>query len=223
MIRFDVITLFPGMFYGPFGESILKRAVEREIISLNVVDLRKFTNDNYHRVDDRPFGGGAGMVMMPDPIFKAIAHLRTPDSKVILTTPQGRPFQQGHAISLSKETHLIFICGHYEGVDERVRDALVDLEISIGDYILTNGNLAAMVIVDAITRLIPGVLDGEETLNSESFNNDLLEYPQYTRPRVYEGMEVPEVLLSGNHLAIQKWRQQQSLKRTKERRPDLLK
>lgn len=221
-MRVDVISLFPGMFYGPFGESILKRAVERNILSLNVVDLRHYTHDKHRRVDERPFGGGAGMLLMPGPIFEAVEDLRGPETKVILMTPQGTPFKQGLAVDLSKESHLILICGHYEGVDERVRQNLVDLEISIGDYILTNGNLSAMVVVDAVARLIPGVLDGEETLADESFNNDLLEYPHYTRPRVFRGMEVPEVLLSGNHAAIDAWRREQSVLRTKTRRPDLL-
>lgn len=221
-MRVDVISLFPGMFYGPFGESILKRAVERNILSLNVVDLRHYTHDKHRRVDERPFGGGAGMLLMPGPIFEAVEDLRGPETKVILMTPQGTPFKQGLAVDLSKESHLILICGHYEGVDERVRQNLVDLEISIGDYILTNGNLSAMVVVDAVARLIPGVLDGEETLADESFNNDLLEYPHYTRPRVFRDMEVPEVLLSGNHAAIDAWRREQSVLRTKTRRPDLL-
>lgn len=221
VLRVDVITLFPGMFYGPFGESILKRAVDRGIVELNVVDLRDYTDDPYRTVDERPFGGGAGMVMKIEPLDRAVQDLKTEKSQVVLMTPQGKPFQQSDAVNLANAEHLIIICGHYEGVDERVRESLVDLEISIGDYILTNGNLAAMVVTDAITRLIPGVLDGQETLDDESFNGDLLEYPHYTRPRVYKNMEVPEVLLSGNHAKIKDWRLEQAKQRTKERRPDL--
>jgi tRNA (guanine37-N1)-methyltransferase len=223
IMRIDVITLFPSMFYGPFGESILKRACDRDLIELNVVDLREYTHDKYRTVDDRPFGGGAGMVMKCEPLFEAVEDLRTEESKVIIMTPQGKKFSQQRAVSLSQESHLIFICGHYEGIDERVHEKLADLELSIGDYILTNGNLSAMVITDAICRLVPGVLDGEETLSDESFNQEgLLEYPHYTRPRVFRGMEVPEVLLSGNHKAIASWRRAQSEIRTEQRRPDLL-
>ena len=222
IMRIDVITLFPSMFYGPFGESILKRACDRKLIELNVIDLREYTHDKYRTVDDRPFGGGAGMVMKCEPLFEAVEDLRTDESKVIIMTPQGEKFSQAKAVSLSHETHLIFICGHYEGIDERVHEKLADIELSIGDYILTNGNLSAMVVTDAICRLVPGVLDGEETLSDESFNQGLLEYPHYTRPRDFRGMEVPEVLLSGNHKAIASWRQGQSEIRTEQRRPDLL-
>jgi len=222
IMRIDVITLFPSMFYGPFGESILKRACDRKLIELNVIDLREYTHDKYRTVDDRPFGGGAGMVMKCEPLFEAVEDLRTDESKVIIMTPQGETFSQARAVSLSHENHLIFICGHYEGIDERVHEKLADIELSIGDYILTNGNLSAMVITDAICRLVPGVLDGEETLSDESFNQGLLEYPHYTRPRNFRGMEVPDVLLSGNHKAIASWRQDQSEIRTEQRRPDLL-
>ncbi len=222
MMKIDVITLFPSMFYGPFGESILKRACDRELIELNVIDLREYTHDKYRTVDDRPFGGGAGMVMKCEPLFEAVEDLRTEKSKVIVMTPQGKTFNQSRAASLANESHLIFICGHYEGIDERVHEHLADIELSIGDYILTNGNLSAMVITDAICRLVPGVLDGEETLSDESFNEGLLEYPHYTRPRSFRGMDVPEVLLSGNHKAIGVWREEQSKIRTEQRRPDLL-
>ncbi len=221
-MRIDVITLFPQMFYGPFGESILKRACDRGIIELNVIDLRDYTHDKYRTVDDRPFGGGAGMVMKCEPLFEAVEALRTPEAKVVLMAPTGKRFQQSDAKALATEKHLIMICGHYEGIDERVHEALVDIELSIGDYVLTNGNLAAMVVTDAVCRLLPDVLDGEETLEDESFNEGLLEYPHYTRPRVFRGMEVPEVLLSGNHAKIKKWRQQQAVIRTEQRRPDLL-
>ncbi len=222
LLRIDVITLFPQMFYGPFGESILKRAADRGIIELNVVDLRDYTHDRYRTVDERPFGGGAGMVMKCEPLFEAVEALRTPDTKVVALCPTGKTFSQQTAKALTAEKHLIMICGHYEGIDERVHEALVDIEISIGDYVLTNGNLAAMVVTDAVCRLLPDVLDGNETLEDESFNEGLLEYPHYTRPRVFQGMEVPEVLLSGNHAEIDKWRQQQAVIRTKQRRPDLL-
>lgn len=222
LLRIDVITLFPQMFYGPFGESILKRAADRGIIELNVVDLRDYTHDRYRTVDERPFGGGAGMVMKCEPLFEAVEALRTPDTKVVALCPTGKTFSQKTAKALTAEKHLIMICGHYEGIDERVHEALVDIEISIGDYVLTNGNLAAMVVTDAVCRLLPDVLDGNETLEDESFNEGLLEYPHYTRPRVFQGMEVPEVLLSGNHAEIEKWRQQQAVIRTKQRRPDLL-
>ncbi len=221
-LRIDVITLFPKMFYGPFGESILKRACERDLIELNVVDLRDYTHDKYRTVDERPFGGGAGMVMKCEPLFEAVEALKTENSKVVFLTPQGQTFSQAIATKLTSETHLIMICGHYEGVDERVIEALVDIEISIGDFILTNGNLGAMIITDAVCRLLPGVLDGDETLADESFNGNLLEAPHYTRPRVFRDMEVPEVLLSGNHAAINQWRKEQSELRTKQRRPDLL-
>lgn len=222
LLRIDVITLFPQMFYGPFGESILKRAEERGIIELNVVDLRDYTHDKYRTVDERPFGGGAGMVMKCEPLFEAVEALKTPDAKVVALCPTGETFSQQKAKALTAEKHLIMICGHYEGIDERVHKALVDIELSIGDYVLTNGNLAAMVITDAVCRLLPDVLDGSETLEDESFNEGLLEYPHYTRPRVFQGMEVPEVLLSGNHAQIEEWRRQQAVIRTKQRRPDLL-
>lgn len=222
LLRIDVITLFPQMFYGPFGESILKRAIDRGIIELNVIDLRDYTHDKYRTVDERPFGGGAGMVMKCEPLFEAVEALRTPETKVVALCPTGKTLTQQTAKALTTEKHLIMICGHYEGIDERVHEALVDIEISIGDYVLTNGNLAAMVVADAVCRLLPDVLDGNETLEDESFNDGLLEYPHYTRPRVFQGMEVPEVLLSGNHAEIDKWRQQQAVIRTKQRRPDLL-
>ena len=224
MLKVDIITLFPDIFFGPFSESIVARAIKNGKIEINAVDLRDFTTDKRRTVDDRPYGGGPGMLMQPEPIFKAVESLKTESSTVILMSPQGKPFRQSIAEDLSEEEHLIIICGHYEGVDERVRDALVDLELSIGDYILTSGNLPAMVVVDAVSRLLPGVLGSQESGESESFSeNGILEYPQYTRPEVFKGMKVPEVLLSGNHAKIAEWRREEAMKRTQKRRPDLLK
>ncbi len=221
-MRLDIVTIFPAMYTGPFSESIIKRARERQFVEINLVDLRDFTHDRHRTVDDRPYGGGAGMVMKAEPLFDAVESLKTPASRVILLTPQGKPFRQADARRLSGEAHLIMVCGHYEGVDERVREALVDEEISIGDYVLTNGNLAAMVVCDAVIRLLPGVLGCDESVVEESFSEELLEYPQYTRPEVFRGMAVPEILLSGNHAAIADWRLQQARERTRQRRPDLI-
>lgn len=223
MVRFDVLTLFPNMFSSPLNESILKRAQEENLIAIKVHDIRDFTSDKHHTADDYPYGGGRGMVMKPEPIIMAIGKVRPRigESRVILLTPQGKRFDQKYAVGLSKLSCLIIICGKYEGIDERVRE-YVDEEISIGDYILSGGELAAMVLLDAVARLIPGVLGNPESAEDESFFNRLLEYPQYTRPRKYNGLDVPEVLLSGNHQAINKWRHAQSLRRTLERRPDLL-
>ena len=221
-MRLDIITIFPAMFTGPFTESIVKRAREKGIVEINLVNLRDFTTDRHHTTDDRPYGGGAGMVMKPEPLFAAVEAVRTPAAQVILLTPQGRPFRQAIARELATCQHLIFICGHYEGVDERVRIALVDQEISIGDYILTNGNLAAMVITDAVVRLLPGALGCETSADEESFSEGLLEYPHYTRPECFRDLTVPEILLSGNHQAIATWRHQQARERTRLKRPDLL-
>ena len=219
-LRLDIITLFPEVF-SPFDYSIIKRAREKSLVEINVVNLRDFTTDRHRTVDDRPYGGGPGMVMAPEPIFKAVESLRTPESKVLLMAPQGEVFKQKTACELKDESHLIFICGHYEGIDDRVRQALVDREISIGDYVLSNGNLAAMIIADAVIRLIPGALGSEMSAETESFSDGLLEYPQFTRPEVFRGMEVPEVLLSGNHEKIEQWRKEKSLEITRNKRPDL--
>ena len=223
MLVFDIITLFPDAFYGPFAESIIARAEKNELVKINTVDLRNYTTDKHRSVDDKPYGGGPGMLMMPDPVFKAVEDLKTEDSLVILMSPQGKVYKQNLAYELSNQKHLIIICGHYEGLDERIRKQLVDIEISMGDYILTNGNIPAMALVDSIVRLIPGVLGSNESAESESFADGLLEYPQYTRPEVYRGMKVPSILLSGNHQKIKEWRKNKAYDRTLERRPELLK
>ena len=197
-MRIDILTIFPNMFNGVFEESILKRAIEDKKVEINLINFRDYTNDPHNKVDDTPFGGGAGMVLMCQPIFDCIKSIRTEDSKVIMMTPDGVPYKQKMAYDLSKEKHLIILCGHYEGFDERIR-SICDMEISIGDYVLTGGEIPAMVLVDSITRLIPGVIN-ERSHIEDSFNdNYLLDYPTYTKPRVYEGMEVPEVLISGDH------------------------
>jgi len=221
-VRLDIVTIFPAMFTGPFTESIIKRARERGLVEINLVDLREFTDDRHRSVDDRPYGGGAGMLMKPEPLFRAVERLHSPAARVILLSPQGRVFRQPVARQLSTERHLILICGHYEGVDERVRLALIDDEISLGDFVLTNGNLAAMAITDAVVRLLPGVLGCESSTEEESFSEQLLEYPQYTRPPSFRGLRVPEVLLSGDHARIAAWRHEQALQRTLRQRPDLL-
>lgn len=221
-MKIDVITLFPEMLDGFLGQSMMKRAAKAGQVTFNFINLRDFAEDKHRTTDERPFGGGPGMVMKPEPIFKAVESVRTPTSRVLLMCPQGRPFVQSRAQALSQEDHLIFVCGHYEGIDERIRQALIDEEISIGDYILTNGVLPAAVVIDAIVRLIPGVLGGEGAAELESFSEPLLEYPQYTRPAEFRGMSVPEELLSGNHAVIADWRRKQSEQRTAERRPDLL-
>ncbi len=220
----DILTLFPESFFGPFDESIIKRAREQGYINVNAINIRDFADDERGTVDDRPFGGGPGMVMKPEPLYKAIQSVIRPESTLIFTSPAGRRFDQSIARELSEKPHLVFVCGHYEGMDQRAIDAFDHIELSIGDYVLTNGNLAAMVMVDAAVRLIPGVLGCDESSVSESFSDEggLLEYPQYTRPRVFMEQEVPKVLLSGDHKAIEKWRKAQSLERTRERRPDLL-
>lgn len=221
-MKIDVITIFPDMLDGFTGQSMMKRAAKAGYVTFRGLNLRDFTDDKHRTTDDRPFGGGPGMVMKPEPIFRAVESIRSEKSRVILMCPQGKPFTQQRAQELSSEEHLIFVCGHYEGLDERIREALIDEEISIGDYVLTNGVLPAAVVIDAVVRLIPGVLGGEGATEQESFSEPLLEYPQYTRPPEFRGMKVPEELLSGDHAAIAKWRRQQSEKRTAERRPDLL-
>jgi tRNA (guanine37-N1)-methyltransferase len=221
-VKIDILTLFPDICRAPLGESIMKRAQENGIIDLRIHNLRDWTADKHHIVDDAPFGGGQGMVMKPEPIFSAVEDLRNQASKVVLMSPAGHRFAQQTARQLSQGLHLIIICGHYEGVDHRVIEHLVDLEISIGDYVLTNGAIAAVVLVDAIVRLLPGALGHEQSAVDDSFNHGLLEAPQYTRPAEFRGWKVPQVLLSGNHAEIAKWRKEQALKRTRENRPDLL-
>lgn len=221
-MRIDIITLFPDIFFGPFKESIIGRAVKQGLVEINTVNLRKYTHDERATVDDKPYGGGPGMLMKVEPLFEAVEDLRTEQSLVILTSPQGERFNQKMAVEMTAQDHLIIICGHYEGVDERVRAGLVDREISIGDYVLTSGNLAAMVMTDAIVRLLPGVLGSAESSVDESFANGLLEYPQYTRPVEFRGMKVPDVLTSGNHAEIASWRLKQSQNRTRQCRPDLM-
>ena len=219
-MKIDILTLFPDMFEGVFGESILKRAIEEEKVKINLVNFRDYTKDPHNKVDDTPYGGGAGMVLTCQPIFDCVRDLKTEDSKVVLLTPRGTVYNQDMAYNLTHEKHLIIICGHYEGFDERIR-SICDMEISIGDYILTGGEIPAMALVDSITRLLPGVIT-EESYIEDSFSSNLLDYPTYTKPRVYEGMEVPEVLLSGDHKKIEEYRYNESLRITKERRPDLL-
>jgi tRNA (guanine37-N1)-methyltransferase len=221
-MKIDVLTLFPGMFPGPLDESIIKRACDSGRLRLGIRDLRDYTHDRHRKVDDRPFGGGPGMLMKPEPLFEAVEDMRGKKTRIILTSPAGRPFRQEIARELASEEHLLRICGSYEGFDERVRECLADDELSIGDYVLTNGALPAMVIIDAVTRLLPGVLGDDESSVDESFSDGLLEYPQYTRPAEFRGMSVPEVLLSGDHASIERWRREQARLRTVERRPDLL-
>jgi tRNA (guanine37-N1)-methyltransferase len=220
-LQIDIITLFPEIFFGPLAESIIGRAVKNGLVKINTVNLRDYTHDERRTVDDKPYGGGPGMLMKAEPLFEAIEDIRTEKSLVILTSPQGQRFNQQTASELKAYEHLIFVCGHYEGVDERVRTALIDREISIGDYILTSGNLAAMVMTDAIVRLLPGVLGCDASSEDESFSKGLLEYPQYTRPTEFRDMKVPDILLSGDHGKIAKWREDQAEKRTRNRRPDL--
>lgn len=221
MIRIDILTLFPSMFDGFLNESIINRAIKRNLVQINVINFRDYTLDPHGKVDDTPYGGGAGMVLTPQPIFDAVEDLKTENTKVILLTPDGKTYNQEMAYSYSKEEHIILICGHYEGFDERIR-TLADSEISIGDYVLSGGEIPSMVITDSITRLIDGVIE-KESHEYDSFNNNLLDYPTYTKPRDFRGMKVPDVLTSGNHKEIEKYRLEQQIKRTKERRPDLLK
>src|SRR5437763_413444 len=225
-MRIDILTLFPEVCRGPLNASMMKRAQQNAALDLHIHNLRDWTGDKHHVVDDAPFGGGQGMVMKPEPIFAAVEDLKSkienPKSKIILMSPTGQRFDQQLAAELSKESHLIVICGHYEGVDHRVIEHLVELEISIGDYVLTNGAIAAVVLVDAVVRLLPGVLGHEHSAIDDSFSTELLEGPQYTRPAEFRGWKVPEILLSGNHAEIAKWRKEQAIKRTKQNRPDLL-
>jgi tRNA (guanine37-N1)-methyltransferase len=229
-MKIDIVTLFPEMCRVPLSESMMKRAQENKIVDLHIHNLRRWTSDKHHTVDDAPFGGGQGMVMKAEPIFAAVDELRNQESrienrksKIILMSPAGRRFDQKMARQLARESHLIIVCGHYEGVDHRVVEHLADVEISIGDYVLTNGAIAAVVLVDAIVRLLPGVLGHEHSALDDSFSTGLLEAPQYTRPVDFRGWKVPDVLLSGNHGQIAKWRKEQAEKRTRENRPDLLK
>ena len=221
-MKIDIVTLFPEICRAPLNESIMKRAQKNGIIDLSIHNLRDWTTDKHHVADDAPFGGGQGMVMKPEPIFAAVEELRNQKSKVVLMSPAGRRFDQQMAVQLSGESHLIIICGHYEGVDHRVIQHLVDLEISVGDYVLTNGAIAAVVLVDAVVRLMPGVLGHEQSAADDSFSRGLLEAPQYTRPAEFRSWKVPDVLLSGNHAEIEKWRKKEVLRRTRENRPDLL-
>ena len=225
MIKFDVLSIFPEMFSSPLNFSLLKKAQEKGLLNICLHDIRNWANDKHKMTDDAPYGGGCGMVMKVEPVEKALAAIRSPDddSLVVLMTPQGETFNQKIAAQLAEKKQIIIICGRYEGVDERIRKHLVDREISIGDYILTGGELAALVLIDAVSRLIPDVLGNPQSTLSESFSYNLLEYPQYTRPAEYKGWPVPEVLLSGNHAQIELWRKRESLKRTYQRRPDMLK
>lgn len=220
-MRIDVLTLFPAMFAGPLDESIIKRARDQGLLQLRLHSLRDWTHDRHRTVDDRPFGGGPGMLLKPEPIFEAVESLRAPDSRVILLSPAGRLLTQAVAHELAGVPHLILLCGSYEGVDERVREFLVDDDLSIGDYVLTNGALPAMVLIDVVTRLLPGVLGDDASSRDESFSTGGLEYPQYTRPAEFRGLKVPEVLVSGHHAAIAQWRARQAWLRTLQRRPDL--
>lgn len=222
-MQIDVLTLFPEMFQGPLNESLLKKAQAKGLLSFNTVNIRDFTTDKHKTADDTSYGGGSGMVMKVDVVAKAIRKNKqqTTSSKIILLCPTGKPLDQKKVNQLAKEKHLILVCGHYEGVDERVRD-YVDEEISIGDYVLTGGEIPAMVLIDAVARQIPGVVKEQESVEKDSFYNGLLDYPCYTRPEEFEGKKVPEVLLSGNHAEIEKWRKEQALAKTKEKRPDLL-
>lgn len=225
MMNIHILSLFPEMFAGVFGTSILKKAQEKKEVAINLLNFRDFSGNKHQQVDDYPYGGGAGMVLKPEPLFNAIDSLTTNEGqkrRIILLCPQGERFTQQKAEELSKEQELVFICGHYEGYDERIREHLVTDEISIGDFVLTGGELAAMTIVDSIVRLLPNVLGNAESHEKDSFSTGLLEHPHYTRPVEYRGYKVPDVLLSGNHEAIEKWRREQSLKRTLERRPELL-
>lgn len=219
-MKIDILTLFPNMFSGFLNESIIKRAIDEKKVTINTVNFRDYAKNKHKKVDDTPYGGGSGMVLMCQPIFDAVDSVKTEKSKVVLLSPQGKKFSQKKAYELSKEEHLIFICGHYEGFDERIK-SICDEEISIGDYVLTGGELPAMVITDSIVRLLPGVIDEQSHLN-DSFNDNLLDYPTYTKPRNYKGMQVPEVLLSGDHEKIKEWRDEKRLKITSEKRPDLL-
>ncbi|NLV89685.1 MAG: tRNA (guanosine(37)-N1)-methyltransferase TrmD [Tissierellia bacterium] len=221
-MKIDILTLFPDFFNTLYNWSIIGRAYEEGIIQINCINIRDFSKDKHKRVDDYPFGGGAGMVMKPEPIYDAMQSVKGPNSRTIYLSPQGKVFNQELANELSKEEHIILLCGHYEGIDNRIIEHYVDEEISIGDYVLTGGEIPAMVIIDAVTRLLPGVLSSEESFTEESHFSGLLEYPQYTRPREFNGYNVPEILLSGHHEKIKTWRKIESLKATLKKRPDLL-
>ena len=225
-MKIDIISLFPEMFVGPFGHSIIKRAIDAEILDINITNPRDFALDKHKIVDDSPFGGGSGMVMKPDPLYYAVEHCKStaPSARrlILLTSPSGITFTQQKAKQYAEYDQLIILCGHYEGIDDRIREHVINESVSIGDYVLTGGELPAMVIVDSVARMLPGVLGAEDAAQHDSFFNGLLEYPQYTRPRIFKDWEVPEVLLSGDHARIERWRRKQSLKITLERRPDLL-
>ena len=220
-MKFDVLTLFPEMFE-ILNQSIIGKAIEKDLININLINIRDFSKDKHKKVDDTPYGGGAGMVMKPDVVYDAYQSVTDEYAKVIYMSPQGKPLNQKKVEELSKENHLIILCGHYEGIDQRVLDKIVDEEISIGDYVLTGGEIPAMVLIDSVSRYVEGVLK-EDSIKEESFSNGLLEYPQYTRPEVFEGMKVPVILLSGHHENIEKWRKEKSLEITKKKRPDILK
>jgi len=223
MLRIDVLTLFPRMLDGFLTESILGKGCEKGLLGVTVHDLRAWTTDKHRTADDRPFGGGAGMVLKPEPVFAAIEQLQTPGCCRIYLTPDGVPLSPALARELAGQQHLVMLSGHYEGIDQRIRDGVIDREISIGDYVLTNGTLAAAVLIDALSRFIPGVLGEEKSLTHESFTGKLLDFPQYTRPAEFRGLSVPEVLLSGNHAEIEKWRHARAMEKTRQVRPDLLK
>jgi len=222
MAKYDILSLFPDYFRGPFDESMIKRARQAGLLDINLVDIRDFAENRHNRVDDRPYGGGPGMVLMPEPTVKAIRSVKTERSKVVYLSPQGKTLNAKKCRELARHDHLVILCGHYEGVDERVIEKEVDEEISIGDYVLTNGCAAAIILVDAVSRFIPGVLGHDEAAEEDSFENGLLDCPHYTRPEVFEGVTVPEVLLSGNHKMIEEWRQNMALEKTRRIRPDLL-
>jgi tRNA (guanine37-N1)-methyltransferase len=221
-MKIGVLTLFPAMFAGPLDESIVKRARETGLVDLKIHNLRDWTHDRHKTVDDRPFGGGPGMLLKPEPLFEAIESLKRDKTRVILLSPAGRQFNQAIARELAEQPDLLLVTGHYEGFDERVREKLADDELSIGDYVLTNGALPAMVVIDAVVRLLPGALGDDASSHDESFSHGLLEYPQYTRPAEFRGMKVPDILVSGHHAEIEKWRREQAKARTKKRRPDLM-
>lgn len=220
-MKFDVLTLFPEMFE-PLKMSVIGKAIEKEIIGINLINIRDFSEDKHKKVDDTPYGGGAGMVMKPDVVYKAYQSVKTRNAKVIYMSPQGKTLNQQMVEKLSKESHLIILCGHYEGIDQRVLDKIVDEEISIGDYVLTGGEIPAMVLMDSVSRYVKGVLK-QDSIQEESFSNGLLEYPQYTRPEIFEGESVPEILLSGHHENIERWRKEKAREMTERKRPDLLK
>jgi len=221
-MKIDVLTLFPAMFAGPLDESIIKRARQAGLLDLQLHQLRDWTHDRHKTVDDRPFGGGPGMLLKPEPIFEAVESLMREKTRVVLMSPSGRKFDQAIARELAQQEHLLIVTGHYEGFDERIREGLADDELSIGDYVLTNGALPAMVVIDTVSRLLPGVLGDDASSTEESFSHGLLEYPQWTRPAEFRGMKVPDVLVSGNHAEIAKWRAEQAKQRTQEQRPDLI-